>query len=334
MTLAPLVEVTRGAGSVDTVECIHYGSVAVVDAAGRLRYAAGDPSFLTFSRSTLKPFQALPFVEGGGVSHFDLTSAELALLCASHSGEAFHLDGVRSLLTKSGCDEHHLQCGCHTPTYYSAVGKRPPANLKPTPLHHNCSGKHAGFLAYCAQYGLPLESYLDPAHPLQMAIRKRVGSVVGMDGNDLPLGIDGCSAPNYALPLERLAAAYARLAASEGDALSTLFAAMTAHPEMVSGTNRNDLAFMRMAPGDWVAKIGADGVQTIGIRSAGLGIAIKVVDGNMRALYTAAVSVLQQLGYVDAPENTGLAPWALPLVTNARGTRTGVVRPVVKLKRV
>jgi L-asparaginase II len=157
---------------------------------------------------------------------------------------------------------------------------------------------------------------------------------VGLEGDALPLGIDGCSAPNYALPLDKLAAAYARLAASDEAALSTLFAAMTQQPEMVSGTARNDLAFMRMAPGDWVAKIGADGVQTIGVRSAGLGIAIKVVDGNMRALYTAAVAVLKALGLVTTPEDTGLAPWVTPVVKNARGTRTGVVRPVVELRRV
>lgn len=334
MKLAPLVEVTRGANGVDTVECVHYGAVAVVDADGRLRYAAGDPSFLTFSRSTLKPFQALPFVEGGGVEHFCLTQGELALLCASHSGEAFHVEGVRSLLGKAGCDEHHLQCGCHTPTFYSATGKRAPVDLKPTAVHHNCSGKHAGFLAYCAQHGLPLDTYLDPAHPLQTAIRTRVGRVVGVDGDHLPLGIDGCSAPNYALPLDKLAGAYARLAAGKEASLASLFAAMTQQPEMVSGTARNDLAFMRMAPGDWVAKIGADGVQTIGVRSAGLGIAIKVVDGNMRALYTAAVAVLKALGLVSEPENTGLAPWTLPVVKNARGLPTGVVRPVVRLAAV
>ena len=334
MNLAPLVEVTRGAMGVDTVECVHYGAVAVVDAQGRLRYAAGDPSFLTFSRSTLKPFQALPFVEGDGVAHFGLTQPELALLCASHSGEAFHVDGVKSLLSKAGCDEHHLQCGCHMPTFYSATGRRAPADLKPTSLHHNCSGKHAGFLAYCVQHGLPLDTYLDPAHPLQQAIRARVGDVVGVKGETLALGIDGCSAPNYALPLDRLAAAYARLAASDDAALSTLFAAMTQQPEMVSGTARNDLAFMRMAPGDWVAKIGADGVQTIGVRSAGLGIAIKVVDGNMRALYTAAVAVLKALGLVASPEATGLAPWVSPIVKNARGIQTGIVRPVVSLNRV
>jgi L-asparaginase II len=161
-----------------------------------------------------------------------------------------------------------------------------------------------------------------------------VGDVVGVPGDTLALGIDGCSAPNYALPLEKLAGAYARLAASDDAALSTLFAAMTQQPEMVSGTARNDLAFMRMAPGDWVAKIGADGVQTIGVRSAGLGIAIKVVDGNMRALYTAAVAVLKVLGLVESPETTGLAPWALPIVKNARGIHTGVLRPVVELKRV
>lgn len=339
MKLAPLVEITRGAQGRDTVECVHYGAVAVVDTHGRLQYAAGDPEFLTFTRSTLKPFQALPFVAGGGPAHFSLDSSELAMLCASHSGETMHVHAVGRLLDKSGCDEYHLQCGCHVPTYYASVGEPVPADLRLTQLHHNCSGKHAGFLAYCVQHGLPLDSYLDPAHPLQREIRHAVADVAAIDGEALPMGIDGCSAPNYALPLSHLASAYARLAQAEpesryGAGLVELYAAMTGHPELVSGTNRNDLAFMRTMPGDWVAKIGADGVQALGIRSAGLGIAIKTVDGNMRALYTAAVEVLVQLGLVKDPMQTPLAPWVRPQLTNARGLRTGEVRPVLALRRV
>jgi L-asparaginase II len=333
MKHAPLVEVTRGSD----VECTHAGSVAVVDTRGTLLYQAGDPHFLTFTRSTIKPFQAAPFLRDGGPARFGYTAPEIALLCASHSGEKMHTDAVQDMLRKAGCDEHHLRCGCHIPMRYGA-NDRVPAEETFNQLHNNCSGKHAGFLAACVQHGHALDSYLEPAHPLQQAVRASVAHFAGMPEQDLRMGIDGCSAPNYALPLSRLALAYARLAqgapdAEYGDALGDLYRAMTAYPELVSGTGRNDLAFMQAAPGDWVAKIGADGVQVIGVRSAGLGIAIKVADGNMRALYTAAVAVLQQLGLVAVPERSPLAPWLRPQLHNFMGLHTGEVRPVLQLAK-
>ena len=332
MDFAPLAEVTRGG----QVESLHVGAVAVVNTRGELLYRAGDPHFLTFTRSTLKPFQALPFMRAGGPAHFGFGSRETALMCASHSGEPMHVETVQAMLHKAGCAEHHLRCGCHVPIHYATEDKRPPAQERFSQLHNNCSGKHAGFLAYCVQHGLPLDSYIDPAHPLQQAIRENVARVAGVPEAGLKAGIDGCSAPNYALPLSRLAFAYARLAQGaadpeDGDLLVPLFDAMTAHPELVSGTGRIDLAFMRTAPGDWVAKGGAEAVQAIGIRSAGLGIALKVADGNPRALYPAAVAVLQQLGLIGTVESTPLAPWLRPQLRNLRGLYTGEVRATVQL---
>ncbi|HJW56442.1 MAG TPA: asparaginase [Burkholderiaceae bacterium] len=333
MQHVPLVEVTRGT----EVECIHYGSVAVVNTQGELLHQAGDPDSLTFTRSTIKPFQAAPFLRADGPARFGFTMREIALLCASHSGEAMHVDTVQSMLLKAGCDEHHLHCGCHVPMHYAVMEKKPPANEIFNQLHNNCSGKHAGFLAWCVQHGHPLDSYLDAWHPLQQAVRASVAHFAGVAESDLKMGIDGCSAPNYAMPLSRLARAYARLAQGErepvyGSALGDLYRAMTTYPELVSGTGRNDLAFMQSAPGDWVAKIGADGVQVIGIRSAGLGIAIKIADGNMRALYTAAVAVLRQLGLIGADGDALLAPWARPQLKNFRGLPTGEVRPALQLR--
>jgi L-asparaginase II len=333
-THTSLVEVTRG----DQVESIHYGSVAVVDMHGDLLYHAGDPDFFTFTRSTIKPFQAAPFIRDGGPVSLGFSMAEIALMCASHSGEAIHVATVKSMLRKAGCDEHHLRCGCHVPLYISAMGRQAPAVENFNQLYNNCSGKHAGFLAYCTQHGHPLDTYLDTSHPLQQAVRKSVAHFASIDESEMKVGIDGCSAPNYAVPLSQLAFAYARLAqgASDeiyGDALATLFQAMTLHPELVSGTGRNDLAFMQIAPGDIVAKIGAEAVQVIGVRSAGLGIAIKIADGDQRALHTTAVAVLQQLGLVSAVGAALLAPWVRPQITNWRGLITGEVRAVVKLDK-
>ena len=329
---ALLVEVTRG----DEVESLHAGSVAVVDTHGRILYSAGDPECLTFTRSAIKPFQGAPFIAAGGAERFGLESNELALLCASHSGEPMHVQTVQSILEKSGCEERQLGCGCHVPLRYS-LEALPPAGAVFTQVHHNCSGKHSGFLASCVQHGWPIADYLNPAHPLQQAVRRSVAHFAGMPENELKMGIDGCSAPNYAMPLSRLALSFARLSQTAaddvyGDAPARLCTAMMTHPELVSGTGRTDVAFMQSAPGDWVAKIGAEGVQVIGIRSAGLGIAVKIADGNTRALCTATVSVLQQLGLLDRPEVSPLAAWVRPQTHNYAGIRTGEMRAVLELK--
>lgn len=327
MNHTPLVEVTRGSD----VECIHAGSIAVVDTSGRLLYQAGNPHFLTFTRSTIKPFQAIPFLKQNGPAQFGYTQQEIALLCASHSGEPMHVEKIDAMLHKVGCDEHHLGCGCHLPMQYSAFDRVPPSDAVFNQLHNNCSGKHAGFLAYCVQHGQSLNDYLDPSHPLQKSVRESVAEAVGLAPDQLKTGTDGCSAPNYAMPLACLAHGYAKLAQADDEISSTLYEAMTAYPELISGTGRSDLAFMQTAPQDWVAKIGADGVQVIGVRSVGLGIAIKIADGNMRALYTAAVAVLQQLGLVEDISKSPLATWARPQLKNFKGLPTGEVRPAFKI---
>jgi L-asparaginase II len=334
----PLVATTRGYPETGyPVENIHFGSIAVVDAAGRLLYSSGDPDAMVFTRSALKPFQALPFVLADGPARFGLTLDELALLCASHSGEEKHLAGVESILAKIGLDESHLECGCATPLYYDAVGLPAPAGRRWRTVHHNCSGKHSGFLAWCRLHGAPIHGYVDPQHPLQQAIRTTLAEAVQMDEALLPTGIDGCSAPNYAMPLARLAHLYARLAqggrdARLGAALGDLCDAMTKRPDLVSGEARTDLAWMSAGQGDWVAKIGADAVQAIGVRSAGLGLAIKVADGASRALHPATYSVLEQLGLLDARRRELLAPYRAPAIRNARGTVAGDVHAVFTLQ--
>jgi len=204
-------------------------------------------------------------------------------------------------------------------------------------LQHNCSGKHSGMLAYCVQHNQPVGDYLAFDHPLQKAIRQAVSTFTGVAADRLVAGIDGCSAPNYAVPLAALATAFARLATADVDpdygmAPRTIADAMIAHPEMVSGEYRSDLALMQAGRGDWVTKIGAEGVQAIGIRSHGLGIAIKVADGQKRGLYPAIVATLEQLGVVDAAARHVLEPWSRRTVRNYRGTATGEIRPVVVLE--
>jgi L-asparaginase II len=219
---------------------------------------------------------------------------------------------------------------------YETLGRTPPPHQGFDPRYHNCSGKHAGFLAWCQLNGAPLDTYLEPDHPLQRRIRAEVGALLGLDPGSIVSGTDGCSAPNLALPLAGLARLWAMLAAGgAGDAvdphLDRLFGLMTAHPEMVSGTGRSDLHFMKAGGGDWVAKVGADGVQVIGVRSRGIGIAIKIGDGHSSARFVAAHAVLRALGLVG-DEDAELGRYAKIPVVNAAGLQTGALQPVFALR--
>lgn len=330
----PIAIAVRG----DSVESVHYGSVAVVDSDGRLLFAAGDPHALTFTRSALKPLQALFFVRDGGPERFGFSDAQVALLCASHSGEARHVDAVADMLARAGNTPNDLACGAHVPGFYDLRGE--PAPPPPySPLAHNCSGKHAGMLACCVMHRWRKHDYVAFDHPLQQEIRVAVARFAGIAEDGLRAGIDGCSAPNYAMPLANLAQAFASLATAEGDdprfgrAPARLRDAMVAHPEMVSGEGRSDLLLAQAGAGDWIAKIGAEGVQALGVRSRGWGLAVKVADGSKRGLFPAVVAVLDQLGLLDSGRRARLAAMRAPTVSNYRGTPTGIVRPVVVLDR-
>lgn len=324
---------TRGG----TLENQHFGSIAVVDTRGQLRAYAGDPDWTTFTRSTLKALQALPFMEAGGPAHFGYTGAQVAMLCASHNGEDMHVTQTQAMLGKVGLGTQALRCGCHVPLRFTFFDQPPPPDARFDELHNNCSGKHAGFVAYCVQHGLSLDNYEAPEHPLQQAIRRDVARAVGLDASDLKLGIDGCSAPNYAMPLSRLAHGYARLASGAADgefgaSFAQLSAAMTAYPELVSGTGRNDLAFTQAGGGDWVSKVGADGVQVVGSKSRGLAFAIKIIDANKPALFAASVEVMEQLGWLNDTQRELLRPWRARAITNARGIQVGERRPAFTLQ--
>ena len=328
----PLLASTRGTAGGGAVECVHFGSIAIVEADGKIVAAVGDARGINFSRSTLKPLQALPFVEDGGLAHFGFGSQELALFCSSHSGESVHTGIVLSILKRIGASVHDLQCGCHPPRFFAATGTAPPPGLAISALHHNCSGKHSGFLAYCRMHGHPLKRYLDADAPLQVRIRNAVQA--WCPEQTVVAGIDGCSAPNYALPLARLAQLYARIASDEAPGLRALRYAMTRHPDLVSGTARADLALMQTGAGDWVSKIGAEGLQAIGVRSQALGIAVRICDGNAAALHAATVEVLHQIGLLDEPSRTPLGANFRPTLRNARGLATGRLLPLFCLPRL
>jgi L-asparaginase II len=321
-----LVETTRDG----LVESAHHGAVVVTDAHGALRWCRGDPALRTFPRSALKPFQLLALVRRGGVQRFGFTPPEVAVMAASHSGEPIHVATVQSVLEKIEASLEALACGVHPPLDAVSAARLVQAGQSPTPLHNNCSGKHAGMLALARLLGAPLDGYLDPDHPAQCAIRDCLVDVLRLDSRYLPVGIDGCSAPAYAVPLNRMARGFALLGAAAEDAgLKVIGDAMRAHPELVGGTSgRADTELMR-CPRGLVAKGGAEGYFCVG-HPDGLGLALKILDGDSsgRARSVVAASVARRLGWIDAADVAGrLAEYASGrAITNWAGRRTGEVR--------
>jgi L-asparaginase II len=286
----PLVEWRRG----EIVESLHCGALAVVDAAGRLLARQGDPQTVTFTRSSAKPLQALPFIEAGGQPAFNLPQAEVALLCASHTGTDEHLQAVQALQARTGVVEADLLCGTHPPVDAATAEALKARGEQPTPNRHNCSGKHTGMLALARLLGAPASGYLERDHPVQQAILAAVAGMCGLPPGQVIPGTDGCSAPNFAVPLETFALAFARLCdpaslpPPRAAACRTITAAMTAHPVMVAGPGRFDTRLMEAAGGRVICKGGAEGYLALGVMpgalgsdSPGIGVAIKVADGDL-----------------------------------------------------
>jgi L-asparaginase II len=341
----PVIELTRG----DTVESIHYGALAAVDIEGRLVASLGDPQSVTFLRSSAKPFQALPFVEAGGPQNFRLTQKELALICASHDGTDEHVQVAASIQAKAGLKESDLMCGAH-PSYHKPTAE---AMLKrgeaPTPNRHNCSGKHSGMLAFAQMRGWPIDTYLEPEHGVQRAILKTFAEMCGLPEKEVRLGTDGCSAPNFAVPLYNAAWAWARLmdpsqlSPAREEACRRIVDAMTSHPDMVGGPGAFDTLLMQVTQGRILVKAGAEGYQGIGLRpgvlgegSPALGIALKVMDGDgyYRARSAFTLETLRQLGALSKEEMEQLAEFGPRKdIYNWRKLVVGEMRPVFTLER-
>jgi L-asparaginase II len=316
MTIAqylPILTLTRG----EIVESIHYGAFAIVDSHGQLLATFGSPQAVTFLRSSSKPFQALPLIENGGVEHWGFTIKEVAITCASHTGTDDHAQTLASMQAKIGISQNHLQCGIHTPIDTDTSKTLLLNGEKPTPNRHNCSGKHTGMLAFAKMNNQSLENYLDTKHPLQQKILQTLCEMCELDPNDVATGIDGCSAPNFAIPLKNMALGFARLVdpwefpSQRAIACEQIITAMTTYPEMVAGPGMFDTRLMAAAGGKIISKGGAEGYQAIGIRpgvlapdSPGIGIAIKISDGDLRGRSRPAVAlqILIHLGALTTTE--------------------------------
>lgn len=338
-TYQPIFELTRG----QIVESVHFGAFVVVDSHGRLLASLGDPQTVTFLRSSAKPFQALPFIERGGGQKFGLTPKEIALMCASHSGTDEHVETIKAMQAKIGIDLSDLQCGMHDPLHQATRDAMLLRGEKTNPYRHNCSGKHTGMLAHARLRDLPLTDYLDFHHPVQETILQTFAEMCDIPLEKVELGIDGCSAPNFAVPLYNAAYGFARLCdpfaltAERAAACRTITAAMIAHPEMVAGPERFDTALMRAGAGKIVVKGGAEGYQAVGVlpgvlgaNSPGLGLALKVSDGdtNDRARAGATLSILRSLGVLDESQLAELASFGPEKqLSNFRELHIGESRP-------
>ncbi|HUH12048.1 MAG TPA: asparaginase [Longimicrobiales bacterium] len=324
------VEVLRGG----VVESSHRVHVAVVDGAGRLRARAGEVDFPTFARSAIKPLQALPLVEDGAAADLELSARELALCCASHSGEPHHAETAAAILAKAEAGVGALACGAHEPYHGPSARALRERGEAPTRLHNNCSGKHAGMLALARFHGWPQAGYHRADHPVQQRMLQEVERWSGLPAESIATAVDGCGVLTFGLPLQRLAGAMARFAAAarrpEGGA-GTLVRAMADHPEYVGGSERLCTELMRAVGGRLFAKVGAEGVYCAASPGAELGIALKVEDGARRAAEPALVAVLGALGLLSEQEQERLERWGRPALRNTRGEVVGRLRPRVAL---
>jgi len=355
MEYEPVLELTRGR----IIESVHFGAAAVVDASGRLLAWLGNPQIVTYLRSSAKPLQALRFIESGGDQSYHLTSKELALICASHEGSDEHVEGVKGIQVKAGIEESDLLCGVHPPFHIPTQEAMRKRGEEPSQNRNNCSGKHTGMLAFAKMRGLPVADYVNPDHPVQKAILETVAEMCGLQVEQVETGIDGCSAPNFAMPLYNAALGFARLCdprgvtAERSAACRRITAAMMANPVMVSGAGRFDTRLMETCEGRLISKGGAEGFHSIGIMSGalgagspGIGIAIKIADGDIslrkpngdsynRGRPAVALEVLRQMGYLGAKELEALAIDFGPTkpVLNLRKLVVGVARPAFTLHR-
>ena len=327
-----IVEVTRGGA----VESAHRGAGAVVDGDGGIVFAFGDIERPVFPRSAVKAMQALPLIESGAADRFGLSEAELALACASHSGEPEHVALAAGMLAKASFEEPALACGAHWPLGAEAARALARAGGEPSALHNNCSGKHAGFLCLACATGLPAAGYETAGHGVQREVKGTLEAVCGVRLDEAEAGTDGCSIPAYALPLRNLAQGFARLASGRGlgvkraQAAQRLLAAMAAHPFEVAGTGRFDTRAMTLTHGKAVTKTGAEGVFCAAIPALGLGLALKIDAGATRAAEVAVAALIDKFGATGAD----LAGLTRPALTNWRGLTVGSLRPAGALADV
>ncbi len=337
-----LVDVLRGG----TVESFHRGAVAIVDADGSVRTAIGDIERPIFPRSAVKVLQALPLVASGAAGSLGLSDAELALACASHGGEPVHAETAAAMLAKAGLDVDCLECGAHWPYHEASTRALAAAGREPTALHNNCSGKHAGFLCLACEMAGPgvdlhqyVQGYVAPDHPVMREVTAALEASTGTQLGNAPRGTDGCSIPTYAIPLRALALAFARIGSGVGlspehaRAALRLRKAVAHEPLLVAGHGRTDTRVMERLGERVFMKVGAEGVYCAALPAQGLGVAIKIDDGNnARAAEVVIAAVIEAHVALDDGERDFIRGFSEATLRNWRGIEVGGLRASESLR--
>ena len=326
-----LAKVIRG----ETVESVHRGHLIVLDGEGNTIVRMGDPSTVTFFRSACKALQAMPMITSGAADAFGFSEEEIALACASHSGEARHVRVAELMLEHTGLSEAYLRCGTHLPFNEKEAKRMVRSGEFPSQLHNNCSGKHASMLAAAKHTEADLATYTDVDHPVQIAILNTIAEFAEIPVREIQLAIDGCAAPNYALPVSAMARSFLNLVSPPvsfdeptRSAAARIVSAMINFPELIGGTERLDTMLMQAAAGRIISKVGAEGVWLCGVLPCeeyptGLGIALKIEDGDdKRARPVVAVELLRQLGLLSSVDLPEISPMPLK---NRRSDNVGIV---------
>ena len=332
------------------------GSVSIVGAGGQELFSIGNTTAHLFPRSTLKLFQVLPLLISGAASHFGFSPAEIALMCGSHNGELQHLNAVTSILNKTKLSKEYLGCGSHNPLGISVYENLIRAGQSPGQVHNNCSGKHAGFLALSHFLGAPLGSYLEPDHPVQLRIKDIVSNLCEVPVKDMTFGLDGCSAPNYGMPLKNLAKGYQRFAASVSKsnlntdnrnqfppknqpsdldfAILETFQGISQNPFMIGGSNRFCTEMLETCAPEIIGKLGAAGIYCLAIPPLNWGIAIKMDDGSTGPQYTVATEIIRRLGIFQSHQLLALDKYRQTPILNCKGLQVGDMRLSVEGEKI
>lgn len=328
-----LVEVTRGG----IVESLHRGVIAVVSSEGEVINELGDINLQTFMRSATKPLQAVAVLETGIAEEFKLDLKDIALILSSHSGEIEHVEALKEIMRKIGIDEDSLKCGVHQPLNKEAAKELASAGEAPTKLHCNCAGKHMGQIAASKIKGLSIDDYYEMNHGIQALIRDVLSKFSGVHIGEIIKGVDGCGIPVYGMPLKNMALAYANLCNEElmggmyRKSQNYVLSAMTMYPEMVGGTGRFDTLLMKHFGDRLIGKFGDEGIYCIGLTGKKIGIALKIEDGNGRAVGPAVLELLYQKGIIDKDEVELIKEFRNPPLLNHKGEKIGEIRAAFKI---
>lgn len=322
-----LVEVTRA----NVIESRHRGAISVFDGDGTEVLAIGDVARPVFPRSAVKSIQALPLLESGAADAYQFSDADIALACASHSGEADHADRSASILARAGLSAADLECGAHWPSRQEATIELARSGAAPSALHNNCSGKHSGFVCTCRHLGIDHHFYVKAGHHSQEMVRDAMEAVTGAAHSADVCGTDGCSIPTYAVPLSNLAKGFARMATGQGlgeeraRAAKRILEACMAEPFYVAGTDRFDTKLMTLGAGRIFVKVGAEGVYCGALPELGFGFALKCDDGAVRAAESMVAALIGRLAGDELGEEVGAL--SRQVMKNWNGIEVGVVRP-------